>query len=526
MTKSIIDWIDVGEVSAERDANLDKYFYDAGVTKKIVLNKQQFLILGRKGAGKTAVYLHLISKPTSIFDKNDIVVGLSLQSYKWQSHYILGNMQNAGGFQHTNSWKFVICVEAIRAVVNHLDINGCEIPGEIKKASSVLNKLFSNPIPSWTDLLGEKLFKLASFKLPNLSAGAEEELLALEGGEISFEEISANSSLKTQLNNNIETLTSWLESCLEKCPKELRVFLVFDRLDEAWVTNFFEESKQIVSGLLNASEYILNKFDGLVRPIVFLREDIFSTLDLNDRNKLKEDCSESLKWSQDEIEKLILKRVNYYASLNGGLAISSIQDIFLEKEMRSRTTPVKHIYNRTMGRPRDMVSFLSRIIETAKSQLDDELEGDSENASYVSGDGSKILSKAIYVAEPGYSEYLYGELDDEWRTQNQNFQDYLTILENLRYASISSDELADELKNKNIVSDRAEFRQIVRFLFDNSIIGIQVGGSQQWRYRCFYPNKGFLDTDVIKVHPGLIKRLGLTEGASEKATAITNTQNK
>ena len=96
-------------------------------------------------------------------------------------------------------------------------------------------------------------------------------------------------------------------------------------------------------------------------------------------------------------------------------------------------------------------------------------------------------------------------------------------LENLRYAAISTDELQEALESKGLAKDRAEFRNILRFLFENSIVGITVGESKQWRYRCFYPNQAFVDSDVIKVHPGLIKRLGLTEGASERASNIAKT---
>lgn len=33
---SILDWIDVGKVSAERDINLNNYFYDNGTLKKLI----------------------------------------------------------------------------------------------------------------------------------------------------------------------------------------------------------------------------------------------------------------------------------------------------------------------------------------------------------------------------------------------------------------------------------------------------------------------------------------------------------
>lgn len=504
----ITDWIDVGEVSAERDLNLTHYFFDAGVSAELVKNKKQYLLLGRKGAGKTAVFLHLLQKPPAIFKDSDIVIGMSLQSYNWQAHQLLCNQLRSGGFQHRDSWRFVLCVESIRAATSHFEGKKIPIPKDIQKASKVLQKLFNGPIPTWVDLLGDKLFTLANAKLPEFGAG--DEGLTVSGGEVSFEQIKDDTSLKGKLNQNIENLTNWLEKSLKALPDDIRIFLIFDRLDEAWVANFVEQSKSIISGLLHASEHVLQNFDGRIRPLVFLREDIFSTFDINDRNKLREDCSKSLRWTQEAIEKLVLARINFYAAEAGQPEITSLHDIFHEKEMRSRTPPVKHIYNRTMGRPRDMVAFLSRSFRTAREE------------NLVDSDSDKIQAKAIYLAEPGYSEYLYEELSDEWRNQNAHFHDYLGTLENLRYAAITTVELEEALTNKHIVSDRAGFRNIVRFLFENSIIGVTVGNSYQWRYRCFYPTQAFVDTDTIKVHPGLIKRLGLLEGSSEKAGATNN----
>lgn len=495
----------MGEVSAERDNNLVHYFYDAGVSRNLVNNKRQYLLLGRKGAGKTAVYMNMLSRPLEVFKAKDLVVGMSLQSYNWQAHNLLINDLKAGGFQHRDSWRFVLCVESIRVLADHHKTAGLVLPKTLKRAESALEKIFDGPIPRWTEMLGAKLFGLSKAKLPEIGAG--EDGLTASGGEISFEEIKADQTLRAKLNRNIENLTNWLERALEACPSDTRVFLIFDRLDEAWTTDFVEQSKSIISGLLHASEHVLQKFDGRIRPIVFLREDIFSTFDINDRNKLREDCSESLRWTYSDVEKLVLKRINYYADQSNQKNMGSLQDIFSDKEMRSRMSPPKHIYNRTMGRPRDMVAFLSRTFKIAKEE------------EFFNGDTGGILSKAIYAAEPGYSEYLYGELSDEWRSQKENFHDYLDVLENLRYATITTLELETALKAKQLVMDRADFRGVVRFLFENSIIGITVGESKQWRYRCFYPNQAFVDSEVIKVHPGLIKRLGLTEGSSDAASA-------
>ncbi|MCH5537447.1 hypothetical protein L6216_25275 [Pseudomonas syringae pv. syringae] len=502
----ITDWINIGEVSAERDTNLSSYFFDAGVSAELVSNKKQYLLLGRKGAGKTAVFLHLLQKPKTVFTDNDVVIGMSLQSYNWQAHQLLSNELKAGGFQHRDSWRFVLCVETVRAYIAHIELQGIDCPKPLANAEKVLKKLFNGPVPSWTELLGNKLFSLATAKLPDFSAG--DEGVSVGGGEVSFESVKDDPSLRNSLNRNIENLTSWLEECLLAMSTDVRVFLIFDRLDEAWIPDFVPQSKSIISGLLHASEHMLQKLEGRVRPLVFLREDIFSTFDINDRNKLREDCSKSLRWTQEAIESLALIRINFYARKAGVAEITSLYDIFHEKEMRSRTPPVKHIFNRTMGRPRDMVAFLSRTFTTAK------------NENLFDKDSDKISSKAIYSAEPGYSEYLYEELSDEWRNQNEKFHDYLGTLENLRYAAITTHELEAALAGKGIVHDRTSFRNVARFLFENSIVGITVGDSKQWRYRCFYPTQAFVDTELVKVHPGLIKRLGLTEGSSDKAGSV------
>lgn len=406
---NILNWINVGDVSAERDNNLAEYFYDAGVSKNIINNPKQYLLLGRKGAGKTAVFLHLSSRPKKLFSKNDLVVPLSLQSYNWQAHQLLVDTQKEGGFQHRDSWRFVLCIESLKAVANHLKAENKTIPTSIRKALKVLEKLFATPVPAWTDLLGEKLFSLAGLKLP--SAELSEDSVSGTLGSISFEEIKDKKDLCTLMNRNIMTLTNWLEKCLEETPNEIKVFLIFDRLDEAWVASFLQQSKTIISGLLHAAEYSLEKYSGKIRPIIFLREDIFWTFDINDRNKLREDCSDSLKWNTDSIEKLVLERINYYAKIESQPPIKSLQDLFHEKEMRSRTPPVKHLFNRTMCRPRDMVAFLKRTIQAAREEL------------LVNVEQSKLLTRAIYNAEPGYSDYLCDELSDEWRTQNVNFSD-------------------------------------------------------------------------------------------------------
>ena len=43
---NILDWIDVGKVSAERDDDLSRYFFDNGILARVIASPTTFLILG------------------------------------------------------------------------------------------------------------------------------------------------------------------------------------------------------------------------------------------------------------------------------------------------------------------------------------------------------------------------------------------------------------------------------------------------------------------------------------------------
>ncbi|WP_394423652.1 hypothetical protein [Vreelandella stevensii] len=73
----MIEWIEFGKVSAERDENLSEYFFENGVLQEVINDKNSFLVLGRKGAGKTAVFQHLRDNSEKYLDSTDKLSSLS-----------------------------------------------------------------------------------------------------------------------------------------------------------------------------------------------------------------------------------------------------------------------------------------------------------------------------------------------------------------------------------------------------------------------------------------------------------------
>jgi len=315
----ILSWINIGKVSAERDDNLSKYFFDNGVLKNVIDSPSSFLILGRKGAGKTAVFKYLSENKNKFVNDEDILIPLSFEDYNWNIHSLLIDTNKAQSLAYKQSWRFVILVECIKAYKHWFESKKIDIPKQLEKATKLLEKLFESPIPSISKLVGRKLLSLSGISLPKGGLALEDgdiDSIEITGGDISFNDVQENKTLQKHLSENIEHLISYLDSALDNSEKSWpKIYICFDRVDEAWDDVSYDSSKRVIAGLVSAGDSITGQYKGLIRPIIFLREDIFDVLSINDANKLREDCGALLHWGRKSLSNLMLHRINYYAEV-------------------------------------------------------------------------------------------------------------------------------------------------------------------------------------------------------------------
>lgn len=502
----MIDWIDFGQVSAERDENLSSYFFENGVLQSVIENRFRLLVLGRKGAGKTAVFQHFNENSERYIGKNDIAVKLSLQDYSWDVHSLLSAEGKATSLAYIQSWKYIIYLLCVKELI----ARGVRSK-EILNAGRIIEKIYSSRAPTLGEVIGQKLLQLSKLKLPGGSVdfdGAEFEGFSANGGEISFSEVKANDALQIQLNRTLERLSNIFEKALISALEDGRKIVIsFDRIDEAWDTASFESSQRIIAGLVGASEYINSKFRGQIRPIVFLREDIFETIDLNDKNKLRSDCGQLLACSKDGLSRMILERVNYFARSAEESELAKVEDLFDREQMRQQRAPFDHIMLRTMLRPRDFIRFFQLIKEDMIQRRDNPFEEEDVNDRYLE-------CQAIYNVEPAYSEWLVSELKDEWRTQYPTINLLFATIQSMGKTNFDRADFEIALKANGLNDEKIDVQGYLRFLFENSIIGFRVGKSNQWRYKCFFSSQGFVESELYKVHDGLHRGLSLTESRS------------
>lgn len=500
----MIDWIKFGEVSAERDNRLSDYFFDNGVLSEVIDNDLLFLVLGRKGAGKTAVFTRFDEDYHKYLRKNDAALALNLHNYDWKIHELLSSDRKAASLAYTESWKFIIFVEALY-VIEYLKLES----KHSKKLSKIIRAIYGTKAPSIASVLGDKLLGLSKMRLPSGSLSLDDgdvEKIAAETGSVEFSEFSMSGLLKQTLAQNIEKLVPILEKGLKNhfSSRDERIFVSFDRLDEAWLVDSRPSVRPMISGLISACENITQVFSGTLRPVVFLREDIFSDLDLNDKNKLRADCGNILGWKHEDLNRMVMQRVNFFADEANVPPLSHVNDLFDRFEMRQRRKPFDYLLLRTMMRPRDLIRFLNLVAEDIRSRRENPFDDDEVN-------GSHLECKAIYNAEPEYSAWLVNEILDEWQVQYPALPKLLDCFRKMGKTIFTPSEMSKSLRKLGVPAGKVDVTEYLRFLYMNSIIGFKVGQSKQWRFRCFFPTNGFTEVERYKIHDGLVTALNLKE---------------
>ena len=113
--KDIKNWLPEFSVSAETDTELQDYFFDTPEVQKIV-NSKNWLLLGRKGTGKTAIYKYLEQvKPSDINDYH--VISLNFKDYPWPAHKLYKEALSGELSAYQKSWRYLFFVKLLSKLI-------------------------------------------------------------------------------------------------------------------------------------------------------------------------------------------------------------------------------------------------------------------------------------------------------------------------------------------------------------------------------------------------------------------------
>jgi len=482
----IKDWLPEFSVSAEDDKDLMSYFFESEYVKNITVNNK-WLVLGRKGSGKTAIYQYYNSQRFNK-DKN-IVVPLNFRDYPWPIHRLYKEAMEGEINAYYKSWFYVIITQSLIKLIQKAEQQS-NLTAELKEAKKLITQIYNKPTPTLIETIKNKVAALKEFSLPSM----EFDDISASLGSVSFEDISKDKEMIARLKSNVFQLSDYFLKILNNNSAKYNVYITIDHLDENWLPDEIPEYSKILINLLNVCKNINNetKIKNL-KLIIFLRLDIFESLNFNDKNKLFQSNSIEIKWDLENLNDMFYERIKKNKPNNVIIEESKKANSIFEVEyVRHGATPLKHILRRSFYRPRDIIVYFNKIRQAHQS---------FKPGLYTSND--------LYKAEKDYSISLHNELIDEWINQKPEIRIYLNVLQNIGIQKFKYDEFSKKYIEEDENASKTDIENSLEFLFKNSIIGQKVQAN--WEFYCTNP---FMIIDHKKeffINNGLKNRLNIQE---------------
>ncbi|WP_141563156.1 P-loop ATPase, Sll1717 family, partial [Teichococcus rhizosphaerae] len=274
-----------GDVAAEDDAVLE-YFLSTNAVEKIRTNKA-FLVLGRKGTGKTAIVRHFSEQPSGVLSQS-----LNLRGYPWSVH---ANRIDYGASDieaYVSSWKYLIAVELATLVM----ADKRTLQSKNKSAlENFLKDNYGGTHPKISEILMPSSLRLTKFSL-------QPSIMGNQLGGIDLERGPKDHKLGLELN----ALTSSIIDAVMEISQESQLeplSLHFDELDQGMQVLDAARNKMIIGLIIAAREIKRDseKVGGHINPVIYLRTDVWEELQFSDKNKISKTHALNLGWDSSSL---------------------------------------------------------------------------------------------------------------------------------------------------------------------------------------------------------------------------------
>jgi hypothetical protein len=475
-----------GAIDADEDALLRECFQDhaAYLAAK---SHTHWLVVGRKGSGKTAIFKRLITERA--FDH--FAYGHTFDDYPWEHHDLQAQLGVPEERRYFHSWKYLILVSLTKVLLNQ-DQSQPWDEGSADALEGLENFVvdsYGSRDPDLTQLFSpERELKLkGSLRLGIANVDAE---------KITIRELPAHVQ---EVNSSVQ------RAAMQALNPERDYYICFDQLDLGFTIDDERYAQRLVGLLLAARDLsrAAREAGKRMSVIVFLRDDIYEMLQFEDKNKITENNVSRVEWNRPggslTLKDLMERRFGEVYAGGGTAGWSEVFDE--EKQMPSRQTKYAHICDRTFLRPRDMIKFCNEVLAAYVDRHEDST--------------GKFDNESVIAAREGYSEYLLRELDDEIAKHVPSYQEYLEVLKTIGniHFTAAQFEAAWAGRPRLMKEDR---REGLESLFEFSVIGYLKsgggGGGSKYVWRYMDPRARFdAAAETYRVHAGFKEALDLVQ---------------
>jgi len=479
-----------GGIDADSDPLLDDCFEDheAYISAR---DADRFLIIGRKGSGKTAIFRKILrTKEPDVFP-----YGHTFRDYPWHHH---DKQKRVGVPEHecfAHSWKYLCLITLAKMLLNH---DNSQPWDEFSLNSLAALETFVIDTYGSKDPDVSQVFQPATKLKLNAKLGLK--LPAIEAS-VSPQVVAMNDlpSVVQEVNGNL------LDKVVRSLNPEHKYYVLFDELDLGFSNEDANYSLRL-KGLIHAARDInlyAKDVGRSLNVIVFLRDDIYERLKFEDKNKITEAGVSRIEWDSPRtthtLKEIMSRRIGSLLQTDSSGAWEKAFDE--DNRMRSSQTKYQHIIDRTMLRPRDMIKFCNEILRSYK------LAGHTSE---------KFENLDVNNAFSEYSKYLAAELEDEifkHIPHHENVFELLRDLDSVQFDLGVFEQICAQ--RKDLVPEGKTPKGILTELFEFSIVGYyQLGGAgyggAEFVFRYKSPQAKFnTGAKSFQVHLGLSKALAL-----------------
>jgi hypothetical protein len=482
----------LGENTAENDqAKLSENFIETPEYRSVLESKDSTVVVGRRGTGKSAMFLRLQSHWGALKTSN--VIQISPDDYQIISFRGLFK-KFEGNYTHARAaaklfWKFGLLME----MLSHLSKN------------YKTKHLFSSQSPT------NSLVKHWNVETTDFFSKIRHRVNEIIKSNESPSDILGDIHSKLQI--------SILEREFEEINKvaQISFFILLDRLDEGHENDAIGVG--IVSGAISTISDINKKFQ-YVRPILFLRDNINRAIAKYDPDYSRNIEGELLRihWDTHQLLNLVGKRLN--AAFNLKLEQSQrIWDRCTANELKS-LDGFRLCLQFTLYRPRDLLSLLNQaFFNAARESRDTIILSDIDQT-------AKIIS--VTRLEDLIKEYK--EIFPLIEISTHVFANKNPELSHSEAADILAETIMHPSIKNNIEAMRdweiLKADGVIRALYSVGFLGIHDVASNTFMF-CHdgrNPDKEFETTDRVLIHPCYWIGLNLTRSALslDEAEAIND----
>lgn len=456
-----------------------KYFFNYEEVNQILSGRKCYVI-GRKGMGKSAICKHIVNGRKY----NTFTQKLTFKNFPFNELYELEDNKYARPNQYITLWKYLIYASICKMMIENESVD-VAIREKLQKAFP----------PQTVERLYVEMKRILSPEF-ELNLGVFKGSTKMERKE---------SLVTTSWIDRVEILENFI---IENCTTG-DYFIVFDELDEDyrnvkesgnWDTGYIP----LLTGLLKAVQNIKSIFSDQkyhIKPVVFLRSDIYGQIRDADKNKWS-DYKLDIEWGKEKLKKLMAYRIRmdcHEMSQNDSFEsmwfkIFDRSDIIHFGSERKKTTSFfDYICKSTMLRPRDLINYIRSCCE----------EVDEQGLAYI--DETTVLH-----VDRAFSNYLKNEIYDEIYPVLPDIDVVYNILSSIRKQILRPEEFIEEynqqIKRRRVVEEDVDY--VLETLFNYSIIGNQhrpKDGKTFFKYQ--QTNMTYNRNESIVIHRGLLKSL-------------------